>query len=101
MAGTRRARIDPGTMEDIGTLWSMQHGDRRARCALLSSSGGWEIRALVDGATLLAQACEGPAAAFSLAEEWKRRLSVQGWREIRPDGRGAGMPATPSGAGLT
>ena len=91
-------RIDGSTMEDIGTLWSMQHGDRRARCALLAWEGDWEIRVLVDGDTLLARPCDGPAAAFTLAEEWKRRLTLQGWRQIRPDGRGASTPDPPSGA---
>ena len=96
-----RYQITGSAMEDVGTLWSMQHGDRRARCALLAWEGDWEIRVLVDGTTLLAQKCEGPAAAFTLAEEWTRRLSLQGWRQILPKVRGAATAEPLPGARLS
>jgi hypothetical protein len=71
-------------LEDIGTLWSMQRHEHRARCALLASGGDWEIRVFVDGTALLIERCEGLAATFALAERWKRQMIAQGWHQILP-----------------
>jgi hypothetical protein len=78
-----------GTPDDVGTLWTMQRGDRTCRCALLAWPTRWELCVLVDDKTLLSERCTRVDAAFGLADRWKIRLLEQGWRQIvpRPAGR--------------
>jgi hypothetical protein len=72
------------TPNDVGTLWTMRRLDRRARCALIAWLGGWELRVVIDGDTLLAERCPRGAAAFALADQWKRRMLDQGWHQVIP-----------------
>ena len=72
------------TCEDIGTLWTMRRYERVARCALLSWTGRFEIRVLVEGRILLTERCDRAVDAFMLAEGWKRKMSDKGWQQIRP-----------------
>jgi hypothetical protein len=71
---------------DVGTLWTMRRSGHSARCALLASLGRWELRVVVDGATLLAERCPRGAEAFATAELWKRRMLEQGWSQVVPSG---------------
>ena len=77
------ARLD--TPADVGTLWTLECQGRRARCALLAGSSGWEIRVIVETKTLLAERCATAADAFALGEEWKSRLLEKRWRQVVPN----------------
>jgi hypothetical protein len=86
-----RPRLDKGSktsrdtvVQDVGTLWLLQRNDVTARCALLTSGDGWELRALVGAEPILTQRCDRTEDAFAVAELWKRRLIDQGWRQIVP-----------------
>ena len=72
------------TSKDVGTLWLMRRKGRSARCALISWSGTLELRVLVDGQSLLRERCDDAAAAFTLAEAWKRRMTDKGWHQVVP-----------------
>jgi hypothetical protein len=74
------------TPYDAGTLWTLRHADKRARCALLAWPAGWELRVIVDGRTFLSQRCQRGAPAFALAEAWKQRMVDQEWTPILPAG---------------
>ena len=69
---------------DVGTLWTMSRHDLRARCALISNEDGWEVRVVVDDATLFAESCASAELAFGLAERWKSLMAERGWRQIVP-----------------
>jgi hypothetical protein len=84
-------RIDKGSRssldaaaQDVGTLWMLQRSDVTARCALLNSRAGWELRAIVGAETILTERCDRTEDAFAVADLWKRRLIDQGWRQIVP-----------------
>ena len=77
-------RRDHQVPEDVGTLWILERMDATARCALLTCPGKWELRVIIDGMTLLAEPCERPQDAFTLAEAWKGRMLQDGWRQIVP-----------------
>jgi hypothetical protein len=62
----------------------MQRHGRRARCALLTWPGGWELRVLVDGAILLTERCPTAGDAFEVAAGWKLRMLDRGWQQIEP-----------------
>ena len=82
--GKRHDRARQDAPEDVGTLWLMRHQDLTARCALLAWPGGWELRVLIDGDAMLSERCDRADEAFSLAEQWQRRLSDQAWRLVVP-----------------
>ena len=86
---SRTSRNETG--DDIGTLWRMQRRDRVARCALIASATGFELRVLVDGETLLTERCARAEEAFSVAEGWKQRMILRGWRQIVPRSRPGGL----------
>lgn len=69
---------------DVGTLWTMRRGGRRARCALFARAGAWELRVLVDGVVTLTERCGRGADTFVLAETWKRRMAGDGWWQVLP-----------------
>lgn len=95
IASTKQTR--DRSPDDVGTLWTLQHQGCTARCALLAWRATWEVRVLVDGEILLTECCRRTDDAFSLAEEWKRRLVDDGWQQIRPrpqERRLANDPAT-------
>jgi hypothetical protein len=71
---------------DIGTLWMMERGGRRARCAFVKAPGGWQVRTIVDNKILLMNDCDRPQDAFALAERWQREMCAQGWRRLVPTG---------------
>jgi hypothetical protein len=79
------ARIDPWT--DVGTVWTMRQTAQVARCALMSTVGEWELRVIIDGVTRVAKRCERGGQAFALADEWKRRMLDDGWRQVVPPER--------------
>jgi hypothetical protein len=69
---------------DVGTLWMMERGGRRARCAFVKAESGWQVRAIVDNRILLTDDCDRPQDAFALAEQWQREMCEQGWRRLVP-----------------
>jgi hypothetical protein len=69
---------------DVGTLWTLEHEGHTARCALFAWKTTWEVRVLVDREVLLTQHCDRTDQTFSLAEQWKRRLLTDGWRQVVP-----------------
>ena len=77
-----KGRRQEGT--DVGTLWTLVGAGARARCALLSRPGEWELRVVVDGAVERARRCGDTREAFAIAERWKRELLAAGWRQLRP-----------------
>lgn len=80
--GYRSARDhDP---HDVGTLWTMRRSGHSARCALITRRGRWELRVLIDRDLLLADRCDGPADAFSVAERWKEQMLLDGWLQVVP-----------------
>jgi hypothetical protein len=72
------------TPVDVGTLWTMQRGARTSRCALMASSGRWELRVVVGEEILLSERCDRPDDAFTLADGWKQRMVDQGWCQVVP-----------------
>lgn len=91
MRNDRAGNTRQDTLDDIGTLWSMYRDDHRARCALMAAAGEWEVRVVVDGMALLTETCDGPSAAFAIAQRWKHLMISQRWRQIVP-----GAPTCPS-----
>lgn len=69
---------------DVGTLWTMQSGDRSARCALMTWATDWELRVLVEGQVLLTQRCNTATEAFEIAERWRLRMAGRGWEQLKP-----------------
>lgn len=78
------ARTSKETPHDVGTLWTMRRSDHYARCSVMERLGTWELRVVVDGRMLLSERCPRGAAAFALAETWKRRMFDDGWRQVLP-----------------
>jgi hypothetical protein len=81
----RLIRSHEDAPSDVGTLWTMRRPGHRARCALMSWAGRWELRILVDDEVLLAERCPRGGAAFEIAEVWHRRMLDQGWRQVVPN----------------
>ena len=69
---------------DVGTLWTMERGGRRARCAFVKAPGGWQVRTIVDNKILLMNDCDRPQDAFALAERWQREMCEHGWLRLVP-----------------
>jgi hypothetical protein len=82
------------TPVDVGTLWTMQRQARTSRCALMTSSGRWELRVVIGDEILLSERCDRPGEAFVLAEGWKQRMLDLGWRQVVPRS-GARRPLNP------
>lgn len=78
------ARTRKDTPNDVGTLWIMRRSDHSARCALMERLGDWELRVVINGDMLLSERCPRGNAAFALAEQWKRRMLDDGWRQVVP-----------------
>ncbi len=76
------AAIDAPT--DVGTIWTMRLAAQVARCALMARLGEWELRVIVDGVTRLTERCERGSQAFAVAEEWRRRMLIEGWCQVVP-----------------
>ena len=76
-----RQRLEP---QDVGTLWTLRREEYTARCTLLSWSPDWELRVVMEKDILLAKRCRTTAAAFELAEHWRRGLLEHGWEQIIP-----------------
>ena len=92
MRPSRTSRQD--SPRDVGTLWTMVHRERSARCALMAWPQDWEVRVQIDGAILHSERCERADDAFELAGQWKRRLLGQGWRPVVPRPRSTAQPAS-------
>lgn len=73
-----------GLADDVGTLWTMQRHDHRARCALIVRLNHRELRVLVDGTLLVAERCERGAEMFALAESLRQKMLGAGWQQIVP-----------------
>ena len=72
------------TANDVGTLWTVQRLEYRARCALVARLEGWELRVLVDGTLLITERCELAAEAFALADSLMQRMIHDGWQQGIP-----------------
>jgi hypothetical protein len=83
LATKKNVSRDP-SFADVGTMWAMTRAGSFARCALFSSGSAWELRMIVDGTTLHAEHCVSASGLFSLADEWKARLSGRGWTRAEP-----------------
>jgi hypothetical protein len=77
------SREDQELPQDVGTLWTLEHSGRTARCLLLSHYDTWEVRLLLDTHLLWSDRCGASYDVFSLAEQWKSRLRGRGWS--KPD----------------
>jgi hypothetical protein len=67
---------------DVGTLWTLEHSGRTARCVLLSHYDTWEVRLLVDTDLLWSERCGVSHDVFSIAAQWKSRLGGRGWSKL-------------------
>ena len=67
----------------IGTLWSVTRGESTARCVLIKTVDGLELRVLLDESRLRAQECDSHREAFELAESWRERMMARGWVAMR------------------
>lgn len=72
-----------GVRRNIGTLWTLTRAESSARCALVSVATGLELRVMLDGAILRAEACKQYSEAFELAERWRARMMDRGWVPLR------------------
>ena len=70
MTASRARTLHRRGPNDVGTLWTMTRHDVRARCALISNEEDWEVRVVVDEATLFAESCDSAELAFKLATRW-------------------------------
>jgi hypothetical protein len=77
------SREDQQLQQNVGTLWTLEHSGRTARCELMSHYDTWEVRLLVDTDLLWSERCGVSHDVFSIAEQWKSRLGGRGWS--RPD----------------
>ena len=85
------ARIRKDTPNHVGTLWTMRRSGHSARCVVMERLGDWELRVVIDGEMLLTERCPRGSEAFALADQWKRRMLDDGWRQVVPpsaDGQG-------------
>ena len=67
----------------IGTLWTVTRGESTARCVLIKTSDGLELRVLLDESRLRTQECDSHRAAFELADCWRERMTARGWVAVR------------------
>lgn len=81
---------------DAGTLWRMTRNGWAARCALWSFPDRWELRVTVDAKLLLTQSSPRVSELFALAEEWKTRMTREGWTRVVPDAGHARRDAGPA-----
>src|SRR5262249_21804372 len=99
MSFAASATVD--SLSDIGTLWTMRRAAQVARCALMASPGEWELRVIVDGVARQTERCQRGSEAFAVADDWKRRMGDEGWRQIVPrrvcweQSESSECPATP------
>jgi hypothetical protein len=77
-----------GVSRDIGTLWTLKRAESTARCVLLATAGGVELRVLLDGTILRAERSDNHQQAFELAERWRGRMMDRGWVGVRPETSG-------------
>ena len=84
MTATRTRSFRRLSPNDVGTLWTMTRHDLRARCALISNEKDWEVRVVVDEATLFAESCNSAELAFQLAGRWKALMAERGWTDVVP-----------------
>lgn len=87
MSSVRRTGSVEVSSNELGTLWRMRKHGSAARCALVAWPFEWEVRVVVDGNVLYTSRCEHAKDVFSLAEEWKARLSAEGWTAVVPQVR--------------
>ena len=87
-----RQRFEP---QDVGTLWTLRRDEYIASCTLLSWSPDWEVRVVMQKDILVAKRCRTTAAAFELAEHWRRGLLEHGWEQFIP--MRSGLAAAPEG----
>jgi hypothetical protein len=80
---SRPASGAPGE-RNIGTLWTLERGESTVRCGLWLRPDCLELRAVMDGAILRSECCEGHAEAFELAARWQARMIDRGWRKVSP-----------------
>ena len=76
------SREDQELPQDVGTLWTLEHSGRTARCELLCHYDTWEVRLLVDTDLLWSERCGVSHDVFSIAEQWKSRLGGRGWSRL-------------------
>jgi hypothetical protein len=81
---------------DVGTLWTMERRERRARCALMAWADEWELRIIIDGVVILTERADGADATFEMAAQLKERMAAEGWRQIVPRTFSSHSPTTPS-----
>ena len=67
---------------DIGTLWTLNRGESAARCVLLATPPGLELRVVMDGSILRTERCSRHDEAFELAERWRNRMMDRGWTRL-------------------
>jgi hypothetical protein len=77
----RCAPDDETTPHDVGTLWALHDGRKRARCALIARADDWDVCVVSDGQTVRSARCPRGGEAFAIAVEWKRRMLEQGWKQ--------------------
>jgi hypothetical protein len=80
----RSERKEDKILHDLGTLWAMEHGQERSRCSLMTRASAWRLHLIINGQSVKSERCRRGAAAFDLADEWKRRMREQGWRQVVP-----------------
>ena len=66
----------------------MRQRGSSARRASLAWSSERELRALIDGETLLSQRCATADDAFALAKTWKQRMLEHSWQQVLPRATG-------------
>jgi hypothetical protein len=82
-----RPRTKSGQTErSIGTLWTLRRGESTARCTLLVSEDGLQVRVSMDDAPLRSERCDTHQHSFELADRWRSRMMERGWSQVVPQG---------------
>ena len=85
--------------KDVGTQWTLQRDHRDARCALIRTAEGWEVRVIVSNRILRSDVCDRAEEAFALGSEWCRQMVDEGWSQVVPSSvpESSGLQARPRG----
>ena len=70
-----------GTPVDVGELFILHKGSRKAVCRLLTHQLGWELRLFIGEQTEIVQTkvCRDQEDVLSTGEQWKAALAEKGW----------------------
>jgi hypothetical protein len=68
-----------GEETELDDAWTLQKGERTARCVLMSHLFGHELRLLIDGELRRSQVCRSVEEILTTHEAWKAAMIEKSW----------------------